>query len=263
MIKAYADIPEGQVHYRTEGSGKPLLLLHQTPFSSEEYSLMIPVLAKGYRVVAMDTIGYGDSDNPPHEYEIADYARSVVSFLDALEIKKTSIVSHHTGSSIAVEIAAAYPERVEKLILSGCPALDLQEWEPLLSAIGYHSGREITEDGQFLVNSWNLLRSLSPQSKPEFLLKLAALSLDGRTRPYDAHPAVEHYDIKPRLRLIKSPTLLISGSRDFFLERLEATKNLIPRCKTQIIDSGGALMCLEKPDEFAQVILDFLKNPGV
>jgi len=83
-----------------------VLLLHQSPSSSEEYLEVVPYLASNFRVIAMDTLGYGLSDDPPHHYEIADYARSVISFLDALGLTKTNIVGHHTGGTIVVEIGA-------------------------------------------------------------------------------------------------------------------------------------------------------------
>jgi pimeloyl-ACP methyl ester carboxylesterase len=62
--------------------------------------------------------------------------------------------------------------------------------------------------------------------------------------------------------LIKSPTLLISGSNDMFLDLLETTRSAIPRCRTQVIEEAGVLICLEKPKELAQAIIDFMNNPG-
>ena len=122
--KCFVDIPDGQVFYRAGGSGEPILFLHQSPMSSDEFLDILAILAKDYRVLAMDTMGYGNSDTPSHEYEIVDFARSVINFLNALGIQKASIVGHHTGASIAAEVAAAYPERVDKLMLSG-----LANWE--------------------------------------------------------------------------------------------------------------------------------------
>jgi len=92
MTKGYVDIPEGQVFYRTEGSGEPLLLIHQRPFSSEEYSPMIPILAQSCRVLAIDTLGHGYSDNPPREYEIEAFTQSKKAhiWLDILSSRLSS-----------------------------------------------------------------------------------------------------------------------------------------------------------------------------
>lgn len=262
MKKAYVDIPEGQVHYKAEGDGAPLLLLHQSPLSSDEYVDMIPLLAKSCQVVAMDTLGHGSSDDPPREYEIEDFARSVVNFLDAIGIKKTSIFGHHTGATIAAEVAATYPERVDKLILSGCIVLEPEEWKVFLSQ-PMARDLEMTDDGQFLTKTWEKYKSFLARPEPQLLFKPFIIALKSRIGPYDTHFAVARYDVKPRLRLIKSPTLLTSGSEDVFVNQLESTKNLIPRCWTMVIEGGGFFVCFEKPKECAQAILDFLKNPEV
>jgi pimeloyl-ACP methyl ester carboxylesterase len=262
MKKAYVDIPEGQIHYKTDGSGENLLLLHQSPMSSDEFADIIPIVTQSCRVVAMDTLGHGNSDDPPREYEIEDFARSVISFLDAIGVNKTSIAGHHTGATIAVEVAAAYPERVDKLILSGCAVWEPDEWKAFLNQ-PMTRDLKMTEDGQFLTKTWEKYKGLSSRPEPQLWFKPFIISLKSRTRPYDAHFAVARYNIKPRLPLIKSPTLLISGSEDLFLNRLESTKSLIPRCATGVIEGGGLFICFEKPKEFAQAILNFLKNPGV
>ena len=62
MPKGYADIPKGQVSYRTKGSEESLLLVQRMRVASE-YSEMIP--ARNYRVVAKETLGYGNSENLP------------------------------------------------------------------------------------------------------------------------------------------------------------------------------------------------------
>lgn len=259
MKRCYVDIPEGQIHYQVEGSGKPLLLLHQTGLSSEEYSLIVPILAKTYQAVAMDLLGYGNSDKPPLGFQIEDHARSIVHFLDALGIKKTSIVGHHAGSRLAVEVAAAWPERVDKLVLSGCPWYTSEERETLPSDPRFRP-MEIKEDGSFLMQLWQTYRSFSSEIKPEVLCKVMAVSLMAGARFHDLHQAAFQHEIEPRLRLIKSPTLLVSGSEDMFYDRLETISKLIPRCKTQVIGGGGVLICLEKPKEFAEVILAFLRT---
>ena len=262
MTKGYANVPEGQVSYKIEGSGQPILLLHQTPWSYEEYSLMIPILAKSHRVIAMETLGYGYSDDPPREYEIEDYAKSVISFLDALHITKTSIVGHHTGSIIAAEVAAAYPERVHKLILSGLSFREPKESEQLLNEIESQM-KPPAEDGSFLIDLWNMIRSYAVQKKMELLLKSFVFNIDSYIRTYDAHHAIVRYNIIPRLPLIKCPTLVLSGSNDLFIDDIETINKAMPECQTKVIEGAGTAICLEKPEEFASTILEFMVNTKV
>ena len=260
--RAYTDIPEGQVHYQTEGSGEPLLLLHQSPLSSDEYSDMIPILGKSYWVIAMDTPGYGKSDRPPRQYEIPDYARCVVSFLDTLGIKKARMVGDHTGASIAVEVAAGYPERVEKLILSGCPHYEPEVRKARLADPKYDP-MEIEEDGSHLLKIWQIPRNFAPCSKPESWHRVVVDYLAAGVHAVDTWHAVFRHDIELRLPLIKCPTLLISGSEDLFLHRMEASASLIRKCRTRVIQGGGDVIAYERGSEFTQAILEFMKDSGV
>ena len=59
MKRYFLDTPYGQIHYVVEGSGDPVILLHQSPRSIDEYAEVMPLLAREYRVTAMDTLGYG------------------------------------------------------------------------------------------------------------------------------------------------------------------------------------------------------------
>ncbi len=263
--RGYIDIPEGQIHYRTKGNGPPLLLLHQSVCSSDEYSRVIPILAKSYRVIAMDTLGYGESDKPPHPYEITDYARSVVSFLNALSIGKTNVVGHHTGAHIAVELAASYPERVDKLVLSGCPFYrDQNEGLALLHGKVFQP-LEIKPDGSHLMQAWEKTLSYSPNAPIELLYELAMEILKAGVRGEEAHWASFRYDPRSRLPLIKSKTLVLSGERDLFYPVVEDVKSLIPQSKIAIIKGRGStpLIIRRRPEEFAEAVLDFLQNPSV
>ena len=109
MHRAFLDTVDGQIHYVTAGSGPPVLLLHQTPRSWDEYRDVIPLLARERLVIAMDTIGYGDSYKPARTCEIEDYARGAIALLDGLGVGSTAVIGHHTGSVIAMELAASYP----------------------------------------------------------------------------------------------------------------------------------------------------------
>jgi len=268
--RAYAEIPEGQVHYRYEGSGEPLLLLHQTPFSSDEYSLMIPILADGgYRIVAMDTLGYGGSDKPPRPYLIEDYARSIASFIEVLGIEKTSVVGHHTGASLGIELAASFPNRVDKLIISGCSLYTPEERQTRISnpKLGL---KEITRDGSFLMENWDSIwKSKSPDVNTaanmtlEIAFRFFTAKMMAGPRLHDAHQAAYRYEKEPKLSLIKSPTLVLSGTEDMFYGTIETVKSLIPRSRKQVITGAGNHITNQKPNEFAQAILDFLENSAV
>lgn len=262
MKRAYVDIPEGQIHYQFGGSGKSLLLLHQSSLSSEEYSKMMPLLAQTYQVIAMDTLGYGKSDNPLEGFLIEDYARSVANFLKALGITRTSIVGHLTGSGIAVEVAVSNPNLVDKLALLDLPFLPPEERKAALRDPRY-GHRKVEEDGSHLMKFWQGFRTSAPHvtvtAENIHIAVIAALEAG----PYDAHFALWKYEMEKRLPLIKVPTLLISGTEARRQEFIKTSKKLIPRCRLMSIEGGGELIPLESPNECVQAILEFLKEPGV
>jgi len=267
LKRAYVDIPEGQVHYRTEGKGEPLLLLHSATLSSLEYSKMIPILSKKYWVLAMDMLGHGESDKPPRAYKLADYARSVRGFLDAMGIKRASIAGQHVGALIGVELAVLYPNLVNKLILSGpvsSPlAKDLSDAPPGLPFASFAEAfrsLEITSSGSFLQQVWEKVQGMASKSSPELKYEICLELLQSGPRGEEAHMAFIFYDPKPRLPLIKCPTLVLSGREDAFISEVKKVKKLIPGAMSLIIEGprSGLQIASEMPREFAEAILDFL-----
>lgn len=128
--KGYADGPYGQLHYRLAGTGEgtPILCLHQTPSSSEDWVPIMSALSPGRCVVALDTPGYGMSDAPPAPADIADFAAIAERFMADLAAWGTipsgpfDVMGFHTGSLIATELARSHPGRVRRVVLFGLAA---------------------------------------------------------------------------------------------------------------------------------------------
>src|SRR2546422_309614 len=114
----------GRIHAVIAGTGFPILLLHQTPRSSDEYRDVLPLLGRDFRAIAMDTLGFGDSDPLDGETSIETWATAAFALLDALGERNVAVVGHHTGAVIAAEMAASAPDRVRALVLSACPFVD-------------------------------------------------------------------------------------------------------------------------------------------
>ena len=259
MRRAFVDIDEGQVHYRTEGNGDILLLLHQTPMSSSEYSQVIPILSKEYCVVAMDTLGYGDSDSPPRHYTIGDYAASVVRFLDALNIKRVNVAGHHTGALIAAEFAAMYPERIIKLVLSGCPCF--KQPEEGQSWMKKYPPLEVEANGSHLIKIWGIAMELTLRHSIDLAQSYTVdfLKTGLGEKAEEGHVAAFIYDAYPQLPLIKTRTLLLWGDQDMLYPYAEVANRLVPNKKVEVIKGGNALYHRLMPREWAQAIIEFLR----
>src|SRR5882757_9276115 len=116
--RRFVTTEHGRIHTAIAGAGFPVLLLHQTPRSWDEYRDVLPLLGRDFRAIAMDTPGFGDSDAPEGDPSIEVWATAAFALLDALGEKEFAVVGHHTGAVIALEMAATAPDRVSALVLS-------------------------------------------------------------------------------------------------------------------------------------------------
>lgn len=265
--RAFLDTKEGQILYRLGGDGEPLLLLHMNPRSSDEYRELMPILVQQRRVMAMDLMGFGDSDKPPRMYHIADYAQNVIALLDELGIEKTSIFGNHTGAFVAAEVAAAYPDRVEKIILGNVPGFGEEGKARLdeLFAIGFH----IQADGSHLIKRWQARSRYVGSAELNHRWVLDDLKCFGH--PLYAVWAVSQYclEAEERLHQIQCPTLILWGLDDVQeFERLGLAKaenrhfvaKAIPNCREIEFAEGTICMMNQMPEEISQVVLEFLNE---
>ena len=265
--RAFLDTEDGQIHYRIGGEGEPLLLLHMQPRSSDEFRELIPILAKNRRVIAMDSMGFGDSDKPPRMYSIADYAKTVIALLDELAIKTTSILGHHFGAFVSGEVAAAYPERVKKLIL--CDAANFGKEGKVELFRRFERGFKIKEDGSHLMERWFARASYIGSAELNHRWVLDDLKCFGY--PLYAVWAVENYCLEAadRFSCIKCPTLILWGLDDVAeFEKLGLAKakdrvlvsKAIPHGKVVEIKGGTICMMNQIPEEISKVVISFLDS---
>ena len=259
MEREFVKTPEGQIHYRTEGSGKPVVLFHQTPRSSDEFLDIIPLLAKNnLRAIAVDTIGFGDSYKPKGKFSIEGSARSFISFFDALGLERASLVGHHTGAVIAFEIAASYPKRVSKLVLSNCPYIDKEKQEEMKSRRELDKV-ELNDSGNQILDLWNSRKDFYPKNRPDLLTRFVIDALKAERFSAEGHKAVREYNMEGKFQKIKCPTLLICGTRDpFVYPDLKRLAKSIPNSKVKEIKGGTVAMIDQMPDKVAKVLVNFL-----
>jgi len=260
MTRGFVDTPDGQIHYRTAGSGRPVLLLHQTPRSSDEYRDVLPILGREFRAVAMDTIGYGDSHKPRGTCTIEDYADGARRFLDGLGIARTMVVGHHTGAVVALELAAAHPDRVERLVLSASPFVDAEDRERRKTRPPIDEVR-LKPDGSHLAELWQRRLSFYPKDRPDLLTRFVIDALRAGEKVEEGHRAVGAYRMEDRIGRIRCPTLVVCGTEDpFSYPRMELVARRIPGSRAVPIPGGTVAMVDQMPEAFAAAILEFLRG---
>jgi pimeloyl-ACP methyl ester carboxylesterase len=256
MKRAYADIPEGQIHYRTEGRGEVVLLFHSGVTSSDEYKRVIPFLSTTYCVIAPDFMGNGDSDPAPYAYDIIDHARTMVHFLDSLCIKKAVVAGQHVGGKIGLEMAITWPERISKLVLSSINYPEAEEEKTCKDPPNFMGRVEIQADGSHLMEWWR--RSALWGHPLDITHDRTVEYIKAGPRGEEIHWAGGAYDPRPKLQLVRCPTLVFSATHDPFCAMAETVHKLVPGSKLKIVENGPIDIDRVWPKQFAEAILEFI-----
>ncbi len=273
--RAYAPTRRGQMHYAYAGEGEALILLHHSAGWFASWSWMMPDLAGHCRCLAVDTPGFGMSDPPPETSPtVADYARCFVSLMDALDIERAHLYGHHTGASIAVELAAAYPDRVAKLMLNGIPHFDMSQ-EELVRAVprlrNYFSSEPLREDGAHLRETWDTISDMgkamgafsSPLDAQALWLVqqevLAKLLAGKNTKAL--YSAIWEYDIFGRLGDVRAPTMVWSGELDPLRVNHDRAVAQVPGARSVTGPGGTEFATHLDATELVRSIVDFLNEP--
>jgi pimeloyl-ACP methyl ester carboxylesterase len=238
------------------------------PRSGDEYRELMPLfIAAGKRVIAMDLMGFGDSDKPPRLYTITDYVKTAIALLDRLGIDRTIVFGNHTGAFVAGELTVSYPDRVSKLILGNVAGFGEGGQAELFRR--FDEGFVIKADGSHLMERW-LARSRyvgSAQLNHRWVLD----DLKCFGYPLYAVWAVANYclDAPERFRSISCPALILWGIDDMKeFERLSLAKanaryflsEAIPRGKVVEFEGGTICMMNQIPEQVARAVLDFLES---
>lgn len=215
MRRHFADTRHGQIHFVEAGQGPTVLLLHQTPRSSDEYREVIPLLADQFRVIAPDTLGFGSSDSPAGPWSVELFADGVQDLVDALGLDDFGLVGHHTGGVVSLEVAARWPDRVRALVLSGVPFVDAPRREAVRLRPSV-DGVPISADGSHYQALWNKRVPFYPQDRPDLLRRLMVDAVRVGERVEEGHLAVNRYRMEDRIGLVLAPTLVLCGELDDF-----------------------------------------------
>jgi pimeloyl-ACP methyl ester carboxylesterase len=244
----------GAVSFAASGSGTPVVLLHQTPRSWDEYRDVLPALAaRGYRAIALDTPGFGASAPVAGEPTIERWSRALAAAIDGLGIERFALVGHHTGGVIAVELASARPERVAALVLSSTPLTDA---DYRTGAHPDESTVDVGEDAETLRAS---RAGFYPRDRPDLLERYAADALRAGPLGRLGHHAVASYEMDDKIERLRMPVLLIGADQDpYAFPQLERMVAALPHAETVVIGGGMVPLPDGWPEEFAGAVADFL-----
>jgi len=115
----YVEIEGMRVHYVDEGQGPPVLMLHGEPTWSYLYRKMIPPIARRYRAVAPDYVGFGRSDKwtEVEKYTFEVHYRVLEAFIEALDLREITVVVQDWGGPLGLRFATQHRERMARLVI--------------------------------------------------------------------------------------------------------------------------------------------------
>jgi pimeloyl-ACP methyl ester carboxylesterase len=118
MIDRFAEIAGARIRYRVDGTGPALLLIHGLGAFIESWDWTVPALRDRYTTITFDFPGFGQSDPLDWAFRPDGAAKFVVSFLDALEVRRAALIGSSLGGTIATLVAGNAPERCTALVLA-------------------------------------------------------------------------------------------------------------------------------------------------
>jgi pimeloyl-ACP methyl ester carboxylesterase len=253
---------------------KPLVFVHGLSGSWPNWLEQLPVFARDHQVIALDLPGFGYSPMPAEKLSIAGYARLVDGLLDRLGIDAAAVVGNSMGGFVGAELAIAFPQRVERLVLVS--AAGISTYQPRGSAQALPALRRV-ERIVMASGAWTASKSDTVARRarlreltlrvvarhPEQLdAALAAEQLRGAGKPgfLQGLEAVFDYEIRERLGEIACPTLIVWGDSDRLINVRDADvfAELIPNARKVLFADTGHVAMLERPDEFNRLLAEFL-----
>jgi 2-hydroxy-6-oxonona-2,4-dienedioate hydrolase len=250
-------------------SKPPLVMLHGTAGSLENFAANIAPHAEHFNCIAFDMIGSGMTAKPDYDYETQHYVTHMLDFFNAMGIRKASVIGLSLGARVASRFAIDHHEMVDKLIL--------------LSATAYFPAKPIQGDIKTSRSAaaanptWNSIREIFKglfHDENKVWDDIIATRLSIYSRP-DMKQAMSHIlalldpEVYNRNRIpdedwkrLRAPTLVVAAvdHADVFLDTARTIAKLIPNVRTAEMRNCSHWPQMEDPETFNKVSLEFLRG---
>jgi len=264
----YVEIDGVALHFRQQGLGRPLVLLHGLPTNTYLWRNIIPGLTFGNTIYSLDLMGFGLSEKPQNlTYSIETYVAQLTTFLENFHLQKPILVGYDIGAPIVTLYTLRNPDKVRKLILMDAPLYSA----PPPFNIRLLRTRLI---GEMFTGDWFLKRIFregvqNQAAMPEALIDEylkpyhedpgARAALLKCVREFDLRPTLER-EITPNLGKITTPTLIMWGDGDPYvpLAFAKKLKDDIPNSTLQVVLRTGHFAIEERPEEVRALLKEFI-----
>ena len=250
-----------KINYIEAGSGPTVILLHGLGGSSQVWQFNIGPLAEKYHVVVPDQIGFGKSDKPLVNYRIRTYVDFLDQFCKQLKIERATLVGNSMGGWIAAMFTAAFPDRVDKLVL-----VDAAGYAPpkdLDTRVFFGLNPTTREGMKVLVAKVFYNKAFLTDAAIDQAIAARLAAGDGYTINSITESIIRGEDfLDDIVKTIKRPTLIVWGRQDGLVSLADGERfnKDIAGSKLVVVDQCGHVPNVEKPGEFNAALLKFLSE---
>lgn len=263
-----AEINGAELNYEVTGEGPAVALLHEGVCDLRMWDELVEVLAREFTVLRHDMRGYGGSTIPPGPFS---QTGDLLALLDLVGIERAALVGVSYGGRVALDTAFSAPERVTGLVLAA-PGLRDHEWSKTVRQFGDEEERlldagDLAAATDLNVRLWVDGPSRGPdperESVRERVREMQQLAFEVQVPAYESEPAPGPEDpVNVCLGEIRAPTVVVVGDADVpdFLEIADQLASELPNVRKVVLPDTAHTIPLERPDEFGELTLEFLRE---
>ncbi|MFC5477089.1 MULTISPECIES: alpha/beta fold hydrolase [Oxalobacteraceae] len=254
-----------KTNYHEQGEGAPVLLIHGSGpgvTGWANWRLTMPALARQFRVLAPDMVGFGYTERPAGvQYNMDTWVSHIIDFMDALGIERAHVVGNSFGGGLALALAIRAPQRVNRLVLMGSAGIAFPITEGLDRVWGYTPSLDnmrglldVFAYNRNLVNDELARMRYEASIRPGFQEAFSQMfpaprqrGVDGLASPVEAIRALPH------------ETMVVHGREDKVipLESSYQLFGLIPKSQLHVFGQCGHWTQIEHAARFNQLVGDF------
>ncbi|MGW0665355.1 alpha/beta fold hydrolase [Streptodolium elevatio] len=257
---------DGELAYRDEGAGHPVVLLHAGYLTHEMWDAQVPALAADHRVIAPDARGHGDSANASKPFRQTD---DLAALLRHLDIGPAVLVGISMGAGIAVDTALEHPELAAGVVISGAGTSEPEYSDPWTLQIFTDQATAMATGD---VEGWlsaALRSALGPTREfadmdAELMCRIREMTVRTVSKHTmdEENVTVPVTDTWSRASRITVPILAIHGALDSpdLIGMAERLVDNAPHGRSATIDGVAHYPNMERPDEFNALVREFLRD---
>ena len=264
-----------ELYYETQGTGKPVVLIHGWPLSGRAWEAQLPALVEaGYQVITYDRRGFGQSSKPWNGYDYDTLAQDLKGLMEALDLQDATIVGFSMGGGEVARYLGKYgSERVSKAVLASAvppylfkaddnPDGGLEEAD-IQGFLDGVSNDRIAFLNDFTKNFFTPKDGKSLVSKPMRLYNRDIAAFASAKATFDCVKSFSYTDFRDDLKAFDVPTLVIHGDADQivpFEASGERSHDMIADSKLHVVEGGPHGINVTHSEEFNKTLIAFLNS---